>query len=40
MYVEDGDEVTFTAWAGGEGNGEGIGFGECTGLILPANGFE
>ncbi len=35
LYVEDGDEVNFTAWAGGNPEG-GVGFGECKGLILPA----
>ncbi|PYH85164.1 fumarylacetoacetate hydrolase family protein [Aspergillus uvarum CBS 121591] len=30
-YLVDGDVVTMTAWAG-----EGVGFGECTGQILPA----
>ena len=34
-YIEDGDTITFNAWA--EGNGYRIGFGECRGAILPAH---
>ncbi|MEM6440781.1 MAG: fumarylacetoacetate hydrolase family protein, partial [Pseudomonadota bacterium] len=33
-FLEDGDEVVMTGWAQGEGYR--IGFGECTGRILPA----
>lgn len=33
-FIEDGDTVTLTGWAGGDGWR--IGFGECTGRILPA----
>lgn len=38
LYLEDGDEVVFTAWAGESGKRPGgeVGFGECRGLILPA----
>lgn len=35
MYLEDGDRVTFSARAEREGF-VGIGFGECTGVVLPA----
>jgi fumarylacetoacetase len=31
-WIEDGDSVVLTGWAG-----EGVGFGECVGSILPAN---
>ncbi|GAB2605786.1 fumarylacetoacetase [Streptomyces capparidis] len=34
-YLEDGDEVTITAWAPGP-DGSRIGFGEVTGRVLPA----
>ncbi|MCP3740462.1 fumarylacetoacetase [Rossellomorea sp. BNER] len=33
-WLEDGDELTLTAWC--QGNGYRIGFGEVTGCILPA----
>lgn len=33
-FLEDGDAVRITAIAGGEGSG--VGFGECTGEVLPA----
>jgi fumarylacetoacetase len=38
LYIEDGDEVVFTAWAGDKGKtpGAAVGFGECRGVILPA----
>lgn len=39
FFVEDGDEINYTAWAGGDkiDNKAGrVGFGECRGLILPA----
>ena len=34
-FLEDGDELMITGY--GEVNGIRIGFGECTGKILPAN---
>ena len=34
-FLEEGDEVVFRGWAGGEGNGL-VGFGECRVVILPA----
>ena len=34
-FLEDGDTVTMTGWAGGDGRPR-IGFGEVTGTILPA----
>jgi fumarylacetoacetase len=34
-FLQDGDTVIITGWAG-EVDGELIGFGECTGKILPA----
>ena len=34
LYLEDGDEVTLTGWC--QGKGYRIGFGECTGQVLPA----
>ncbi len=33
-FIEDGDTLTLTGWA--EGDGHRIGFGECVGTILPA----
>ena len=33
-FIEDGDEMTLVGWA--EGDGYRIGFGECTGRIMPA----
>jgi fumarylacetoacetase len=32
-YLHDGDEVVLAAWAQGEGYR--VGFGECTGRIMP-----
>ncbi|HFC04307.1 MAG TPA: fumarylacetoacetase, partial [Rhizobiales bacterium] len=37
-FIEDGDALTLTGWA--QGQGYRIGFGECTGTILPAIRFE
>ncbi|KAM0273131.1 hypothetical protein ACHAQH_008480 [Verticillium albo-atrum] len=34
-FVEDGDTITITGWAGSV-DGELVGFGECVGQILPA----
>ncbi|MGZ4610249.1 MAG: fumarylacetoacetase, partial [Actinomycetes bacterium] len=34
-FLEDGDEVTITAWAPGAG-GARIGFGEVAGRVVPA----
>jgi len=31
-YFEDGDTVRISGWAG-----EGVGFGECFGMVLPSN---
>ncbi|RFU33066.1 hypothetical protein B7463_g3267, partial [Scytalidium lignicola] len=39
FFVEDGDEINYTAWGGSDtSNAESgkVGFGECRGLILPA----
>jgi fumarylacetoacetase len=33
-FLEDGDRVTMTAWC--QGNGYRVGFGEVTGVVLPA----
>ena len=33
-FIEDGDSVTMTGWC--QGDGYRIGFGDCTGTILPA----
>jgi len=33
-FIEDGDTLTLIGWA--QGDGYKIGFGECTGTILPA----
>lgn len=33
-FIEDGDTMTLTGWA--QGDGYRIGFGACTGMILPA----
>lgn len=33
-FIEDGDTLTFTGWC--QGDGYRIGFGECSGTILPA----
>jgi fumarylacetoacetase len=34
MFLQDGDEVVFTAWCGSpQGR---VGFGECRGVVLPA----
>lgn len=35
-FLEDGDRLTLTGWA--EGDGYRVGFGECTGEVLPAEG--
>lgn len=35
LYLEDGDEVALTAWA--QGNGYRVGFGECTGRVMPVD---
>jgi fumarylacetoacetase len=35
-FLEDGDRVTMTAWC--QGNGYRVGFGEVTGVVLPARG--
>jgi fumarylacetoacetase len=32
IYFEDGDAVRISGWAG-----EGVGFGECFGVVLPVN---
>ncbi|GHB42749.1 fumarylacetoacetase [Pseudovibrio japonicus] len=37
-FIEDGDTLTLTGWA--QGDGYRIGFGECTGTILPAPDFK
>jgi fumarylacetoacetase len=37
-FVDDGDTITIRGWAG-EAEDELVGFGECTGLILPAVAF-
>jgi fumarylacetoacetase len=34
-YLHDGDEVVLTAWA--QGQGYRVGFGECTGRIMPVD---
>ena len=36
MFVEDGDEVCFRAWAGMGEKGRKVGFGECRAMVLPA----
>ncbi|KIW73735.1 fumarylacetoacetase [Phialophora macrospora] len=40
LYVQDGDEVVFTGWAGDKADPalawRRVGFGVCTGVILPA----
>jgi len=36
-FIEDGDTITLTGWASGDGYR--IGFGTCTGTILPAKTF-
>ena len=33
-FIEDGDTLTLTGWA--EGDGYRVGFGACTGKVLPA----
>ncbi|KAH7915908.1 hypothetical protein BJ138DRAFT_1109247 [Hygrophoropsis aurantiaca] len=35
-FVEDGDEIIFTAWGGHTVDAGCVGFGECRGIILPA----
>lgn len=37
-YLEDGDEVVLTAWA--QGSGYRVGFGECRGVVEPAQSDE
>lgn len=37
-FIEDGDTLTLTGWA--QGDGFRVGFGECTGKILPAPDFK
>ncbi|KZL15402.1 Fumarylacetoacetate (FAA) hydrolase family protein [Pseudovibrio axinellae] len=37
-FIEDGDALTLTGWA--QGDGFRIGFGECTGKVLPAPDFK
>lgn len=34
-FIEDGDELTLRGWC--QGNGYRVGFGPCTGVILPAH---
>jgi fumarylacetoacetase len=36
-FLEDGDTVTLRGWCGGEGRPR-VGFGPCTGTIIPAGG--
>ncbi|KIK41318.1 hypothetical protein CY34DRAFT_85642 [Suillus luteus UH-Slu-Lm8-n1] len=36
-FLQDGDEVVFTAWCGPPQGG--VGFGECRGVVLPARSF-
>lgn len=36
VWIEDGDEVVLRAWAGNEKDGF-VGFGDCTGVLLPAH---
>jgi len=36
-FVEDGDEINYTAWGGSDLKSGGVGFGECRGVILPAD---
>ncbi len=36
-FLEDGDEVTLRGWCGGDGLPR-IGFGECSGRVVPASG--
>jgi fumarylacetoacetase len=36
VFLADGDTVAFTGWA--EGEGYRVGFGECSGTIIPAEG--
>lgn len=33
-FIEDNDTITIRGWAGKDG--EIVGFGECTGVLLPA----
>jgi fumarylacetoacetase len=35
-FLEDGDRLTLTGWAEHEEDGYRVGFGECTGEVLPA----
>lgn len=34
LFLEDGDTIRITGWAGDEENGL-VGFGDCVGTILP-----
>ena len=34
-FLENGDRVTLRGWCGGHGRPR-IGFGECTGIVMPA----
>lgn len=36
-FLEDGDTITITGWAGADGE-QLVGFGECEAVILPALG--
>lgn len=36
MFLQDGDEVVFTAWCTDRSPQGGVGFGECCGVVLPA----
>lgn len=36
MFLQDGDEVKITGQATTEGNDYRIGFGDCSGKILPS----
>jgi fumarylacetoacetase len=33
-FIEDGDTLTLTGWC--QGNGYRVGFGQCSGAIVPA----
>jgi fumarylacetoacetase len=35
-FLQDGDQVTLTGWC--ENDGYRVGFGECTGVVRPAQG--
>lgn len=36
-YLEDGDEIILSAHCGGDDEGISLGFGDCRGVLLPAN---